>query len=377
MKNQSKKLNILALEPFYGGSHKSFIDQLIKHSAHNWKLLTLPEEFWRWRTRSAALDFADQIENLNLQANDIDLIFATSLVNTAELRGLLPRKLATKKIICYFHENQLAYPVPEKGSLHQDAALANIKTALSSDINWFNSKFNLNSFLKNIPSFSKILPNPLPSGLTTKIAQKSEIVPLGIELPQPVKPVSNTENSLHIVWAARWEHDKNFKDFFKALIMLEENRVDFKLSVLGESGLHYQPKEFNRCRKRLDSKIINWGYAQSKEKYFNQLADADIFVSSANHEFFGIAAVEAAGTKTIPLLPDRLAYPEIFSKEFLYDNTPEALCQKLLKFIKLKKNNNQALLSLQEKARETALKYSWQNSINHYDSKLQTLTENA
>ena len=48
------------------------------------------------------------------------------------------------------------------------------------------------------------------------------------------------------------------------------------------------------------------------------LAGSDIAVSTALNEFFGLAMIEAAYSGCFPLVPDRLAYPEIYPVEFRY-----------------------------------------------------------
>ena len=68
---------ILVIEPFYGGSHRSFIDSLINHSRHDWKLLTLPARHWKWRMRNTPLAIAEQV---NSALPEVDVVFVTDYV---------------------------------------------------------------------------------------------------------------------------------------------------------------------------------------------------------------------------------------------------------------------------------------------------------
>ncbi|MBL7115787.1 MAG: DUF3524 domain-containing protein [Kiritimatiellae bacterium] len=57
-------MHILALEPYYGGSHKAFLDGWQAHSTHTWHTLSLPDSMWRWRMRHAAVTFAREAKAL-------------------------------------------------------------------------------------------------------------------------------------------------------------------------------------------------------------------------------------------------------------------------------------------------------------------------
>ena len=46
---------------------------------------------------------------------------------------------------------------------------------------------------------------------------------------------------------------------------------------------------FSETQPKLMDHIINWGYLPSKVEYYKVLLAADVAVSTANHEFFGVA----------------------------------------------------------------------------------------
>ena len=56
-------MRILALEPYYGGSHRAFLDGWVQRSRHEWTLHTLPPNKWKWRMRHAAVTLAWDIES--------------------------------------------------------------------------------------------------------------------------------------------------------------------------------------------------------------------------------------------------------------------------------------------------------------------------
>jgi glycosyltransferase involved in cell wall biosynthesis len=133
---------------------------------------------------------------------------------------------------------------------------------------------------------------------------------------------------MHVVWAARWEHDKNPQDFFKAIRIVLSQGIPIRISVVGEQFTSVPPV-FAEAKVELAACIEHFGY-QSRSAYEALLSSADVIVSTANHEFFGISVLEAVAAGCVPLLPRRLVYPELFAgQKAFYDGSPEDLAQQL------------------------------------------------
>jgi glycosyltransferase involved in cell wall biosynthesis len=100
------------------------------------------------------------------------------------------------------------------------------------------------------------------------------------------------------------------------------------------------------------------------------LQQADIVVSAAIQEYFGIAILEAIACGCVPLLPARLNYPDLIPPEWhadcLYptdDDLPAALERLIVDLPRLMQYNWSAL----------ALPYRWQNLAPRYDATLAAL----
>ncbi len=361
-------LRVLALEPYYGGSHRALLDDWISRSDHTWTLLTLPAYKWRWRMRHAPLTFSEEVNQRLAAGQRWDVLFCSDMLSLPDFLGFTPG-LAGIPAVVYFHENQLTYPVQTQDARDGHYGFTNILTAIAADETWFNSAFHREEFQAAATSFLKRMPDFSPLTQWEACCHRTRVMFPGVTDISP--PRERRPGPLHILWAARWEYDKNPADFFRALDLLQDRGVDFRLSVVGES-FRNTPPDFAAARERFGKQIVHWGFQPSREDYLHVLQEADVAVSTANHEFFGISIVEAVSAGAVPLVPRRLAYPETLeisgdADPWFYDGSPEQLAGRLESFA-----NSPHTLQQQHGARmrRVAAKYPWQRLAAGYDNAL-------
>lgn len=331
-------MKILALEGYYGGSHRAFLDGWMAVSRHRWQLLTLPANKWKWRMRHGAVSFAGQVRRFAEDGQRWDVLFCSDMLNLAEFLGLAGEAMSDMPKVVYFHENQLTYPVRFESERDYQFAMTNLTTAIAATEVWFNSAFHRDEFLSAMKVFLKKMPDNQPMEAIEEIREKSAVHPPGISAL--AGRGERKAGPLRILWAARWEHDKNPEEFFEALKILKAAGTSFRVSVIGET-FRDMPEVFAQAKVLFADYIDRWGYQADRSEYECALSEADVVVSTANHEFFGISVIEAISAGAYPVLPHRLAYPEIVAGietvrpgEFFYTNQAKGLAARLAEFAK-------------------------------------------
>jgi len=364
-------MKFIFLEPFFGGSHRNFAEGLIANSRHQIDLYTLPARFWKWRMRGAALYFIKKIPSLK----DYDGLIVTDLMSLADFKALCGP--ACPPAMVYFHENQLTYPLAPGESRDFQFGFTDITTALAADWILFNSQTHFDAFFEHLPDFLNMMPEYQPKWVADAIRKKAEFLYPGCQFSaaQSALPFAEPQNGepLLIIWNHRWEFDKNPADFFDALDEILERNLDFRLALLGEN-FQMVPKEFIAARKRYGRRIVQYGLEASREKYCQWLTQGSIVISTAKQENFGIAVVEAVRHGCIPLLPDRLSYPEILPRSFHSDFLYQTQAELIDKLSFLISNYSQFQLKRQQLS-EAMQCFAWENLIDQYDEVLDKLVD--
>ena len=328
-------MRVLALEAYYGGSHRAFLDGWRSHSRHEFSVLSLPAHKWKWRMRHAAITFAHQLHQATSNGETWDVIWCSDMLNLAEFVGLAPTKLRDLPKVVYFHENQLTYPVQEEAERDLHFAFTNFITCQAADRIWFNSNYHQSDFLTALRTYLGRMPDYVPLESLESIEPKCEVQYPGIDSPLVRRTGRRRDQGLRICWNARWEHDKNPELFVAALQLLKKEGVGFRLVILGQTSGR-QPDSLIAARDEFARETQHWGYVDSVEEYQKMLNTADVIVSTADHEFFGIGILEGIAAGLFPVVPNRLAYPEVMAQlatpssiPSFYDGTAEGLASSL------------------------------------------------
>ena len=318
-------LKIWLLSPYHSGSHRAWAEGYRRHSKHSVRLLTLAGRFWKWRMQGGAIELAAQSDS-GLAAGPPDLILATDMTNLAAWLALTRRTLpAGVPVVLYMHENQLTYPWQEGQKPDLTYAMVNWLSQLCADRVLFNSEFHRRSWFGALPNLLKHFPDYNHLAQIELVRARTGVLPVGVEPLQDRRPRRLAGAPL-IVWNQRWEYDKRPRAFFELLYRLDEAGHSFSLAVAGEN-FRNTPDEFEEARRRLAHRIEHWGYLPTRQAYLDLLQRADLVISTAAHEFFGISILEAVQAGAFPLLPNRLSYPELIPASLhpacLYDDEEE------------------------------------------------------
>lgn len=144
----------------------------------------------------------------------------------------------------------------------------------ASDYNYFATDFHKNMFLRNLE---------IPSEFHNKAIRSGQPHELIIE---SLERLADTPKEPKIIWPHRYNADKQPD-------IIEELANDFDVIITQKLNL-------------------------KKSEYYQELAKSQVIFSCSLHENLGISIMEAVLCGTIPVLPDRCSYSEMYYPEFLY-----------------------------------------------------------
>lgn len=313
-------MKILLLSAYDATSHRYWREGLVQNLGdHQWTVATLPARHFSWRIRGNSLTFAHMDR---IRRGQFDLIIATSMTDLATLKGLVPT-LGHVPAIVYFHENQFDYPVRRDNPHQVDRQLTTIYTALAATRLVFNSEYNRRTFFTGAKALLAKMPDGVPGDAITKLSQRSSVIP--VALSEFCFRANTAGRPRTIVWNHRWEYDKGVLLLQQVLIELVKSAEPFVFHLLGEPFHTREPvMQENLDLLARHGRLGKTGFIEERDQYLSLLASCHVVLSTALHEFQGISVQEAMATGCIPIVPDRLVYPEYVMAQHRYASPADA-----------------------------------------------------
>ena len=316
----------LLLSAYAARSHKHWaraMQQMLPE--WQWEVLELPPRHFSWRVRGNPLYWA--LERRGQLAAGHDLLVATSMVDLATLRGLVP-ELAALPTLLYFHENQFAYPASPRQHSLLEAQMVSLYSALAADRLAFNSAWNRDSFLQGCAALLRRLPDCVPAGVVDALAARSEVLPVPIDPPAeseqawwPGSAGDASSRPLRLLWLGRLEYDKGLEGLLAVMDALAACGPPLELAVVGQE-FRELPPALAALKARHAQRLVHCGNLPDRGQYLGLLRGADVVLSTALHEFQGLALLEAVARGCRPVVPARLVYPELYPEASCYPVYP-------------------------------------------------------
>lgn len=304
---QGERLAVLLVSPYHTGSHAQWAEGYAAASRHRVTLVTHEGQFWKWRLSGAAPTLAVAIREEIERSGPPDVLLATSMVDLAGLLGLLRGQMDVP-IALYMHENQITYPVGGRTRQEHRLGLISWMSMLAADGVALNSEYHRNALFAELPAFLDEFPDRPHRGLIDHVAERCTVLPVGVDLRRIEAARGALSDPPLILWNHRWDPDKAPDEFLGLAGMLASERTDFQVALAGERFAN-QGAEFVDRIHALGDRVAMAEHLPD-ERYVAVLRSSDIVVSTARQENFGVSVVEAMHAGALPILPDRLVYPE-------------------------------------------------------------------
>ncbi|MFI5379419.1 MAG: DUF3524 domain-containing protein [Tepidisphaerales bacterium] len=289
----SSQLDILALEPFFGGGRRAMLETIMRYSRHRWTLLRLPPRRIDRRLAAAAHWFSEQLSRHWF--GRVDILFTSEAMNLADLLRMVP-DLGGKPSVVYFHDNQLpAEGMRAESPLH----LVNLTTANAASEIWFNSIYHLKTFLRKATALVEGHPelsarNPLP-----ELTGKAHLMPppVDLTLDHDVLQQEEIKRDPRVLFVDTRDADLRTLNF--ALGVLERRGEKVTLVTIGPVvGLECRGPRITIAE-------------QDEIAQIRALHQAGVMLSTRPHAPSDYHAVRALNAGCWPIFPDSGVYPEL------------------------------------------------------------------
>ena len=244
-----------------------------------------------------------------------DLVVATNMLDLAGYLGIARRSLGAVATVQFMHENQLSYPRQPGEALDAGLAWMQWRGLVAADEVWCNSAHHRDALLAGVGDLDDGTRDGGPIADRSAIEAKTWVAHLGIEFGAVRRrPAGGRSRRPLVVSNQRWHHDKDLGSVLRALLTARDRGLGFDVALLGDPT-GGEADALRPLVERLGDAVVAMGHLD-RPAYLDVLARADIVVSAARNENFGLAVVEAIAAGAWPVLPNALAYREVVPAEF-------------------------------------------------------------
>lgn len=310
-----RQLNILALEPYFGGVRKDTLELLARHSRHRWTVFKLPARRLERRLNTAAQWFTQQLART--PGLKCDAIFTSDALNLADFLRLNP-SLGHKPGVSYFYCNLLAGDLSE----NQQAKLSLLSTAASATEIWFSTVHHLKGLLNSAAMIYAGHPELGGREPVRGLVAKSQVLHPPVEITSPgqnADVVDSERRSRTLCIDAREGDLGIFRSIFQEIASRSE-----------AASIHVIGPTIPDVPARISVTQVD---AKDDAQIVQSLRKCEIFISLPTDEIFDPLAMRAMALGCIPILPR-----DGFSSEFvpmslrrscLFDRTADDLMSRL------------------------------------------------
>ncbi len=314
-------MRVLLVEPWLTGSHQAWAEGYAARSGHEVHVVAHEGAYWRWRLRGGAITLAERAAAVVAEHGPPDVVLASSMLDVPAFCGHARSWLGATSIALYLHESQPARSALTGEALDDDIAYRNWASMVAADHVFVNSDFHRSALFAALPELLERPPDHRHDHLVEAVRERCTVLPVGVNVGAVRTGRGGDDGDPIVLWSHRWDHDKAPELFFRALRRLDHEGLAFRVALAGANA-RADPREFIEAEERFGPRLVHAGHLP-REGYVDLLGRSAVVVSTAVHEFFGVAMVEAMAAGAVPLLPRSLSYPEIvppgYHEAVLYD----------------------------------------------------------
>lgn len=304
---------VLIVEPFFVGSHRAWAEGWRDASRHEIHILGSGDARWRRGMRAGAELLAAETDRWRETNGAPDLVVGTSMLDLASYLGFARRSLGSVRAVQFMHENQLTYPRQRGESLDTGFAWMQWRGLVAADEVWCNSRYHRDALVAGIADLDPEPDSPVDA---VRLGRKTWVAHLGVAIDDCRRRVTIRSGPRRplVVSNQRWHHDKDLGSVLRSLRTARDRGLEFDVALLGDPT-GGEADELAPLLADLAGRIVVQGHL-ARGQYLDVLGRADVVVSAARNENFGLAVVEAVAAGAWPVVPNAVAYPEVIPAEF-------------------------------------------------------------